>query len=237
MPKSADELAKAFLDSSIYKEQLEEVRQLREEVDGGNEKKQEQFHQSARAEKAKHLSPDSSYNISYPMQVRYAITRRVQLTKGDLFTVAITTFVSIFQALIIGSVFFDIPKTTAGFFSRGGVIFFAILFNALTGMAEIPAQYAQRPIVVRQRRYAMARPSADAFAQTLVDMPVKFITILCFDLILYWMTGLAATASQFFVFLLFTTVASFMMTTYFVRQHAQQQQCGSCVPAYACCHH
>lgn len=51
-------------------------------------------------------------------------------------------------------------------------------------MAEIPSAYTQRPVIVRQRRYAMVHPSCDALAQVLVDFPVKFVVIAVFDVIL-----------------------------------------------------
>lgn len=113
------------------------------------------------------------------------------------------------------------PKSTAGFYSRGGVILyvqlvaspaleppppfglpkladllspsadalslshsFALLYNSFTGMAEITSSYSQRPIVVRQRGYAMIRPSADILAMTLVDLPFKAISIIVFDIVL-----------------------------------------------------
>ena len=79
------------------------------------------------------------------MQVRLAMKRRFQLQMGDLPTLMITTIAAIFQvspfrstdprksvlidsagrpitlqAIIIGSVYFQMPKDTSGFFSRGG---------------------------------------------------------------------------------------------------------------------
>jgi len=68
-------------------------------------------------------------------------------------------------------------------------------------MAEITSSYSQRPIIVRQRGYAMLRPSADILALTLVDIPFKFITVFIFDLVLYFMVGLGYSADQFFIFL------------------------------------
>ena len=38
---------------------------------------------------------------------------------GELPTLAIITIAAIFQALIIGSVYFQMAKDTSGFFSRG----------------------------------------------------------------------------------------------------------------------
>lgn len=60
---------------------------------------------------------------------RLAMIRRYQMQMGDIGTLAIVTIAAIFQALIIGSVYYPLPDTTAGFFSRGGVMFFASEFS------------------------------------------------------------------------------------------------------------
>ncbi|GAA5839263.1 hypothetical protein JCM11251_006022 [Rhodosporidiobolus azoricus] len=134
---------------------------------------------------------------------------------NDLPTLIIVTIAAIFQAIIIGSVYSQMPKNTGGFFSRGGVIFFAILYQTFTGMAEITTSYSQRPIVVRQRGFAMLRPSADVVALNIVDAPFRFVTVLAFDIVLYFMSGLQYSASQFFVFLLFTFVTNIAMLNFF----------------------
>ena len=205
VPHTAEEFAERFRASKIFAAEQKLIETAKASL---ADERVNAFKDSAQAEKAKHLSKGSSYNISYWMQVKLSCRRRYQLVMGDLPTVMIILGVNIFQALIIGSVFYAIPQNTAGFFSFGGVIFFALLFNSLTGLAEIPAMYAQRPILVRQRRYRMTRPSADAIAQTLVDLPKQFLTVLVFDLILYWLTGLAPSADQFFIFLLFTCLGT-----------------------------
>lgn len=58
----------------------------------------------------------------------------------------------------------------------------------------------------------MYRPAAYAIAQTVVDIPLVLIQVLLFDIIIYWMAGLAATASQFFISVL--TLWLVTMTTY-----------------------
>ena len=82
-------------------------------------------------------------------------------------------------------------------------------------MAEITSSYAQRPVIVRQRSYAMLRPSADILALTLVDLPFKAITIAIFDIVLYFLVGLGYSADQFFIFLLFTYVTNLAMLIFF----------------------
>ena len=84
-------------------------------------------------------------------------------------------------------------------------IFFnsALLFTALAAMSEIPALYAQRPIVLRHQHAALYHPFIEALALTLVDIPITFITIVIFSIILYFMTGLQRTvvSNRFTIYL------------------------------------
>jgi ATP-binding cassette subfamily G (WHITE) protein 2 (SNQ2) len=70
----------------------------------------------------------------------------------------------------MGSVFLNMPEDTSAFYSRGGTIFFAVLFGALSSMAELPALYAQRPIVARHHKAALYYPFIDSLAITIVDI-------------------------------------------------------------------
>ena len=73
----------------------------------------------------------------------------------------------------------------------------AILWAALSAISEIPVLFAQRPIVVKHAKAAMYHPFIEAAALTIVDVPITFVTIMIFSLILYFMVGLQASASQF----------------------------------------
>lgn len=73
----------------------------------------------------------------------------------------------------------------------------ALLFAALSSMAEIPALFAQRPIVIKHYKSAMYHPFIEAAAMTLVDIPITFITLIVFGVILYFLVGLQKSAGQF----------------------------------------
>ena len=103
----------------------------------------------------------------------------------------------IIQAIIMGTVFLRLSDTTQTFFSRGGVLFFALLFAALSTMSEIPALFAQRPIVHRQSRAAMYHPFVEGLALTLVDVPISFVTQVVFGILIYFLVGLQQSAGQF----------------------------------------
>lgn len=70
----------------------------------------------------------------------------------------------------------------------------ALLFSALTAMAEIPALYAQRPVVLRHHRAAMYHPFVDSLALTLVDIPITAATLSIYAIVLYFMVGLQRSA-------------------------------------------
>lgn len=143
------------------------------------------------------------------------------------------------QAIIMGTIFFRLNDTTATFYSRGGVLFLyvppfasfhlgflahlcrsllsSILFSALTTMAEIPALFSQRPIVLRQFKAAMYHPWAESLALTLVDVPITFVTLTFFCVILYFLVGLQQSASQFLYvsfFICFLDTLFSLLTTF-----------------------
>lgn len=48
------------------------------------------------------------------------------------------------MALIIGSVFYNLPYNTGSFYSRGALLFFAILLNAFSSALEVRSQLSFR---------------------------------------------------------------------------------------------
>ena len=86
------------------------------------------------------------------------------------------------------------PKTTLGAFPRGGAIFFVLLFNALLALAEMTAAFSSKPILLKHKSFSFYRPAAYAIAQTVVDVPLVFIQVMLFNIIIYWMGGVSHLA-------------------------------------------
>jgi ATP-binding cassette subfamily G (WHITE) protein 2 (PDR) len=84
--------------------------------------------------------------------------QRIWNDKASTFTPIIG---NIIMALIVGSVFYGTPNASAGFFSKGSVLFFAVLLNALSAISEINSLYAQRPIVEKHKSYAFYHPATE----------------------------------------------------------------------------
>ncbi|KAF6758018.1 pleiotropic drug resistance ABC transporter [Ephemerocybe angulata] len=173
------------------------------------------YKDSVRQEQARHTRPKSPYTISILMQIRIVMLRRAQIIKGNLLPQFLSTATFVLQAVIIGTTFIKLGETTSAYFSRGGVIFFSVFIPTLFSMNEIPALFAQRPIVHRHNLAAMYHPMVEALALTLVDIPFTFITIVLFSVIIYFIVKLQQTAKQFFTFFIFLFVVALSMRAFF----------------------
>ncbi|KAG1807446.1 ABC-2 type transporter-domain-containing protein [Suillus subaureus] len=214
VPRTAEEMAAHFRASQLghlNRQAIDEYRALHV----GKPDRKDAYRLSAVMEHSHHAPKNNSYTISIPMQVRAVMVRRMQIIKGDLSAQVVQLCAQIFQGIIMGAVFLQLPDATSGFFSRGGVLFFALFFGAISAMAEIPALFAQRPIILRHHKAAMYYPFIEAFAHTVVDIPITFIIQAVFCVILYFMVGLQKSASQFFIFFLTVFTMTITMKAFF----------------------
>ncbi len=79
------------------------------------------------------------------MQIRLCLQRGFQRLRGDA-SIALSGIIgNTVMALIIGSVFYNLEVNTGTFYSRGALLFFAILLNAFSSFLEV--QSSERAIV------------------------------------------------------------------------------------------
>lgn len=203
IPRSAEDFAAIYRRSDAYQRNLADMA----DFEAHTAEQQRQISQnSSKATKKK------NYTISFPSQIMAVTQRQFLVMWGDKASLVGKWGGIVYQGLIVGSLFFQLPETASGAFTRGGVLFFILLFNALLALAEQTAAFEAKPILLKHKNFSFYRPSAYAIAQTVVDVPLVLIQVTIFDIIIYWMAGLSATASQFFIsiLLLFTVT----MTTY-----------------------
>ncbi|KAI7832790.1 ABC-2 type transporter-domain-containing protein [Gamsiella multidivaricata] len=175
----------------------------------------EQFKEAAKQVKQKHVSVKNPYTISFAGQVKTLTVRQVQLTRGDMSSVISRYASNVIKAIIVGSVFFKLKTDASGTFTRGGVLFFSLLFNALISQAELPMAMQGRPILYKHKNFAMYRPSAFAIAQICVDIPLIIVQIILFAVVLYFMSGLQLEAGKWFFFCFILFLTAMCMTAFF----------------------
>lgn len=71
------------------------------------------------------------------MQIKLCTRRGFQRLQGDMTNFMNTVLGNIILALIIGSVFYNLPSDTSSFFLRGALLFFAVLMNAFASILEV----------------------------------------------------------------------------------------------------
>jgi ATP-binding cassette subfamily G (WHITE) protein 2 (SNQ2) len=96
-----------------------------------------------------------------------------------------------------------LPDTAEGGFTRGSVIFIGLLTVCLDAFAEMPTMMLGRPIADKQIGYGFYRPAALVFANFFADIPFSAVRVFIFDVIVYFMPGLARSAGGFFTFHMF----------------------------------
>ncbi|KAH6952434.1 ABC-2 type transporter-domain-containing protein [Ilyonectria sp. MPI-CAGE-AT-0026] len=200
-----------------------EYRRLRDQIDRHQEgypidphgQTIEKMREQKKIRRAKHLRPKSPYTVSIAMQVKLCTKRAYQRIWNDKSATGTQAVIHVVMALIIGSVFYGTPDITDGLFAKGSVLFQAILLNALTAISEINNLYSQRPIVEKHASYAFYHPATEAAAGIVSDIPVKFITAVFFNIILYFLAGLRRDAGAFFLYFLIIYISSFIISAIF----------------------
>ncbi|KAI8622166.1 ABC-2 type transporter-domain-containing protein [Chytriomyces sp. MP71] len=142
------------------------------------------------------------YSVSMATQARMLIRREIQIIRGNSAAVILGTIFNLLMAIIVGSVFYQLPVTSAGAFTRGGAIYFGLLFNSVSSFAEIPKLLDGRVILYKHLDMALYRPSTHFLAQSLYNFLFDSVKVMFFSLILYFMVGLQATAGHFLLFYL-----------------------------------
>lgn len=214
VPRTSDEFAGRWRDSKERKILLGDIDEFGREYPVGGASLEE-FQQSMRLHQAKNARKGSPYTLSYLQQVKLCLWRAMVQLIADPSIMFTQLFGNFIMSLVIASVFYNLDVTAGSFFSRGALLFFAILMGAFGSALEILSRYSQRPIVEKHSRYALYHPSAEAIASMLSDMPYKILNAVTFNLPLYFMTNLRREPGAFFFFLLISFTMTLTMSMLF----------------------
>jgi ATP-binding cassette subfamily G (WHITE) protein 2 (SNQ2) len=213
-PHSPDTLAKAFLDSKFSKDLEEEMAAYRKVI-AEDKQRQEDFQIAVKDSKQKGASKKSVYSIPYYLQIWALMQRQYLIKWQDKFSLVVSWITSIVIAIVLGTVWLNLPKTSAGAFTRGGLLFISLLFNAFQAFSELASTMIGRPIVNKHKAYTFHRPSALWIAQIIVDTAFSAAQIMLFSIIVYFMCGLVRDAGAFFTFYIVIVAGYLAMTLFF----------------------
>lgn len=211
-PKTPEELEKAFRNSSNYQRLLEDVKDYENYLQETEYEDTKRFEGAVQEGKSGNVSKKSPYTVSFPRQVLNCTKREFWLIFGDTTTLWTKLFIVISNGLIVGSIYYDQPFSTAGAFTRGGACFFSIIFLGWLQLTELMKAVSGRAVAARQKDYAFYRPSAVSIARVITDLPVIFVQVVIFGIIMYFLTNLDRDVSKFWIYLLFVYVTTILLT-------------------------
>lgn len=151
VPRTPDDFDKYWRNSDEYKTLHGDIDNYGREHPVDDTGEVAELRQYKQQQQAKHVRPKSPFVVSVIMQVKLNIKRSAQRIWGDKTSTFAPIISNVIMALIVGSIFYGTPPATAGFTSKGATLFFAVLLNALSAIAEINGLYDQRPIVEKHK--------------------------------------------------------------------------------------
>ncbi|WWD20557.1 hypothetical protein CI109_105033 [Kwoniella shandongensis] len=214
VPSTPEAMGEAYLKSEIAARMTRE-REEYKALMAQDESAREEFKQAVQDQKHKGVGKNSPYTVPFYWQVAIITKRQITLKFQDHFGIFTGYATALIIALIVGSVYFRLPESASGAFTRGGLLFLGLLFNALTSFSELPSQMMGRSVLYRQNEYRFYRPAAFAVASVLADIPYNASNIFIFCIILYFMGGLYSSAGAFFIFFLFVFTTFMVMSAFF----------------------
>ena len=142
IPRSAEQFEEAYRKSDMYQQNLNDIVEFEKEIE-----EQRKHRLEAETKKTK----EKNYTLPFNKQVITVTHRQFLIMFGDQQSLFGKWGGILFQSLIVGSLFYNMPATSAGVFPRGGVLFFMLLFNALLALAELTSAFGSRPIMLKHK--------------------------------------------------------------------------------------
>ncbi|CAI2034515.1 hypothetical protein SEUBUCD650_0I00120 [Saccharomyces eubayanus] len=204
VPKSAEEFEKLWKDSPELAKLERDIKVHNETVNSDSSKTtlKSTIHQ----EQSKYARKSSYYTISYWKQLQLCTQRSFQRIYGNRSSTIINIIAAVAIAFIIGSLSYNTPSSMDGAFTRGSVLYFALLYYSLMGLANMTFDY--RPILQKHKNYSLYHPSAESLGSTIAAFPFRMIGLTLFIIILYFLSGLHRSAGSFFTVFLFLGMCS-----------------------------
>ncbi|KAL4932505.1 putative ABC multidrug transporter [Aspergillus undulatus] len=197
VPSTPREFEARYRESTIYQEAMDDIVSPEKLVS----EEEDLAAAVLREKKRRHIPrPQSVYTANLWDQVVACTIRQFQIMAGDKLSLAIKLASSIIQALVCGSLFYDLKPDSSSIFLRPGVLFFPVLYYLLESMSETTSSFFGRPILSRHKRFGFYRPTAFCIANAITDIPITVVQVSCFALILYFMSSLQMDAGKFFTF-------------------------------------
>lgn len=152
VPKTAEDLERAFKSSPSHDKGLRDLEAYQKELEQSGFVDARRFRETVGEGKSGNVKKRSSYTVSFIRQVLACTQRETWLLWGDKTSLYTKFFIILSCALIVGSLFHNQSLDTQGAFSRSGTIFMSSVFLGWLQLTELMRAVSGRTVIARHKK-------------------------------------------------------------------------------------
>ncbi|KXX73362.1 ABC transporter CDR4 [Madurella mycetomatis] len=216
VPRSAEDFAAAWIRSPEREHLLRQV----DEYNAVHPVQREQdalvrLHRAMAFSRGSSRATISAYALSTEGQVAECVRRAICRIKNNPVPMISGVIGSTAIAVIIASIYYNLPQTTDTFYKRDVLIFYSIVLTASSSVLEF------------------YRPFVESTASMICDLPHKIFVTIGFTLSIYFMTNLWRTPAAYFTFYLISFACQLTMSMFFRMVGSLSKTHAVCMPPVA----
>lgn len=154
-----------------------------------------------------------TYNTSFLTQFRWVLKRTFRNLMLNPQTSVAQVAVTLFLALVVGAIFFNVQDDESGKQNRFGALFFIVVNQCFSSLSSAELFIAERKLFIHESISGYYRLSVYFLSKMLSDIiTLRTIPALVFSCVAYFLIGLKPTVDAFFLFMFSVTLVSYTAT-------------------------
>ncbi|XP_045920625.1 broad substrate specificity ATP-binding cassette transporter ABCG2-like isoform X1 [Micropterus dolomieu] len=155
-----------------------------------------------------------TYNTGFMTQFRWVLKRTFRNLMLNPQTSIAQVAVTLFLALVVGAIFFNVKEDQSGMQNRFGALFFIVVNQCFSSLSSAELFISERKLFIHEYISGYYRLSVYFLCKILSDiLTLRTIPAIVFSCVAYFMIGLKPTAEAFFLFMFSVTLVSYTATS------------------------
>lgn len=155
-----------------------------------------------------------TYNTGFFTQFRWVLKRTFRNLMLNPQTSIAQVAVTLFLALVVGAIFFDVKEDDSGRQNRFGALFFIVVNQCFSSLSSAELFISERKLFIHEYISGYYRVSVYFLSKILSDIiTLRTIPAIVFSCVAYFMIGLKPTVEAFFLFMFSVTLVAYTATS------------------------
>ncbi|CAG5929446.1 unnamed protein product [Menidia menidia] len=155
-----------------------------------------------------------TYNTSFLTQFKWVLKRTFRNLLLNPQTSIAQIAVTLFLALVVGALFFDVKEDQSGVQNRVGALFFIVVNQCFSSLSAAELFITERKLFIHEYISGYYRVSVYFLCKILSDIiTLRTIPAIVFSCVAYFMIGLKPTVEAFFIFMLTVALVAYTATS------------------------